>query len=584
VQVKFDELYSWSPNKHEPVKNKWIYVYRKVNWGYTLDVEVWADEKGRYHTTPLGSKQTPTDNRTAGKPWREFIKLDCDHNYAFVLTRLMVPLERIDKFPGLLQGSVIYETRIDERKVSEFLEVGIGNKGVLVVLTDPYSYVEFLHNAYIRVLNTLEAWNPPYNMESHLTAVLADLLDQARKSRDFDRHLNHDPNKLSYKGWLFRYQLGQRDLAESVRDAALRVTRALNSDETQNTWNDYHLAKAVKRAQEDYDHAKLDDKVASRNWYAGVIFRLNESIPGRQYLRWAYANRKTVRTYLTGISVAGKNTKSLFKIAEQFAAVLTGPKHKAVEVIKTLLFDHVEFNVKTKIFEWKGKTTKEIVYYEINVPKSKFPLADGITKSNITGAIRGVIEVFNIAWGVYQIVNGNSATAKTSGWLTTSAGLASFLSIFKNRLGALGFRGAALTSKLLGPIGGGLSVVTSGVSAFGNFRKGNAAAGTGDVITATGGGLLVAAAFSTSTFFGAPAGVVLVIAGGILTAVGSVISFYWGTDSMNDWIRHCTFGCDYGDSGPLTANGKTFEFVKFRGNTQYQLDALGAIIAESNKP
>lgn len=81
-------------------------------------------------------------------------------------------------------------------------------------------------------------------------------------------------------------------------------------------------------------------------------------------------------------------------------------------------------------------------------------------------------------------------------------------------------------SKLFGAGLGALGTVVSGWNAFDDFKNGDVQKGIGDTMGAIGGAVATAGLFLDGSIAGAPAGVVLNIAGGVIAGVGALVSLF----------------------------------------------------------
>ena len=89
-------------------------------------------------------------------------------------------------------------------------------------------------------------------------------------------------------------------------------------------------------------------------------------------------------------------------------------------------------------------------------------------------------------------------------------------------------------SKLAGPLGGAASVLDGGRDLYHAAESGDAKKGWIGAAKLAGGSLMTGAAFASGTLVGAPAGLVLGLAGGVLSGGATVVENW---DGISQWVK-----------------------------------------------
>ncbi|MFO0595012.1 MAG: hypothetical protein U0228_06900 [Myxococcaceae bacterium] len=166
----------------------------------------------------------------------------------------------------------------------------------------------------------------------------------------------------------------------------------------------------------------------------------------------------------------------------------------------------------------------------------------GASDSALSQSLKGLTVVFGAVAAVKDWANFSDADMKTklatiTETLSVGKQGADFVASTLSRFASSAATDAEVAStvgltagKLLGAGIGVLGTVVSGWQAFDAFKDGKIQEGVGDTMAAIGGAVATAGLFLDGTIAGAPAGVVLNIAGGVIAAAGAVVTLFAGHD------------------------------------------------------
>lgn len=165
--------------------------------------------------------------------------------------------------------------------------------------------------------------------------------------------------------------------------------------------------------------------------------------------------------------------------------------------------------------------------------------------------------------GEYVEIRARALRLKTTKFLTAN--------------GLLKGAGKATKVSVLAVVAGICEAVTGTMDALDKRSRGDydaaVVAGVGVVggaLTAAGGGFILWGAGSTATGVGAAPGVVLIVAGAVISLVAMVASFFVNDDPIEAWLINCVFGERYcKHKGP---------FARFHDNLDEQVKALHELI------
>lgn len=575
----------------DPVRDRWIYVFKKLEWGTTISSEICVDDGGNLKLVNWHGKHwVETDDRPADVSRDDFEVSYRPEEYDlfFFLSRVQLARQRIEEYTGASGIKTVVRRGMHfEPGESDHVEpLGDDCAGCRVYLTDHIRVAQERHEQYKKAADRYGKFLD--DEEETTRQMLATLTHNVAKTVSED-----EPEVWSWmdreklKKEIDEYESERQDLEKQVKERGQLLC-------------DWMQRPAYEEMLFDYTGTeKLEDK--GHDLQAGLCAGLSQCDPGREYLegvlesRDSWHNKVVVPTgkYLFGQSRrtvgAAENAVTLL---QEFAATMAASNvNKAGSLVQS--FFKMRFNSRISFYETIQKTGGGLKRQTISF--KQFVEGGSITKgvdvdetaSGLKSAevsmkrITAVLNVINLAMVGKSVVEaeGTEKQALAMVDLTWAIGdVASSITDFvkSSPKTQLVGRTATIVGGVLGYGKSVYKIATRSPDQNAGVTAGLSLAGLGGAFTAASG----VSALTGSLFVGLGSTGIGLIGVGLATLGAGVVYYFKETD-LEKWFKQCPWGTE---ASSQPARQHLDDLFKVLAGFTVQCDVLRTTPAQSYAP
>lgn len=558
-------------NRADPLRDRWIYVFKKMGWGTKISAEIYIDDGGNLKLVNWqGEHWAGTDDRPANVS-HDVFEVDYrpdQYDLFFFLSQVQLARKRIETYTGQSGlGPVVRRGMHFDPGESEHVEpLGDDCAGCRVYLKDHVEVAKQRHEKYKQAADRYENFIDDEKKSSRqMLATLTQNVAESVAEEDSD-----------VWSWIDRDQLeNDIDDYESQRNEL-----EAEVDDTGQQLCDWMERPAYKEMLFDYTGTKaLEDE--GHDLQAAVCAGLSQSSAGRNHLQTVLEDRDSWHNkvvvpagkYLFGQSrrAVGATGKALSLMQEFGATMAASDVNRARSLIRS--FIDVRFNARVSFYKTVQKAggglERQVISFKQFVEGGA--ITKGIDVEDTMPRLESAkvnVQRLSAVLNVINLAMVGKSVAEAEGTEEQALAMVDLTWAISDVAGSItDFVKSSGKTKLVG----GAATIIGGVLGYGKSvykiatrsPDQNAGVVTGLSIAALGGAFTAASGVSALTgslLVGmGSTGIGLIGVG--LAALGAGIVYYFKETELEKWFKQCPWGTKASSRPPQHHLSDLFEIL-----------------------